>query len=206
MASILSKIKTLKSSLKIKCMSLPGLLTPCPLWAPPAHLATPWRWRSRRASEGMTCDDGGVCSMAQPMTPADLKHLLDTQATCACIDVREPGEYNSTHIPGTSLVPRRELEFRMWRLVPYQGTLVVVCDDDGQRATLAAATLERMGYSHVQVLDGGINRWTTVGYDTEWGVNVPSKDFGEKMEVVHHVPSMGPEELYARQQRGDNII
>jgi rhodanese-related sulfurtransferase len=144
--------------------------------------------------------------MAQPMSPADFKHLLDTQATCACIDVREPGEYNSTHIPGTSLVPRRELEFRMRRLVPYQGTPVVVCDDDGQRATLAAATLERMGYSHVRVLDGGINRWTTMGYATEWGVNVPSKDFGEKMEVVHHVPTMHPEELHARQQRGENIL
>ncbi len=144
--------------------------------------------------------------MAQPIIPADFKHRLDTQATCAGIDVREPGEYNSTHIPGTSLVPRRELEFRMRRLVPYQGTLVVVCDDDGRRATLAAATLERMGYSHVQVLDGGLNRWTTLGYATEWGVNVPSKDFGEKMEVVHHVPPMRPEELYARQQRGENII
>jgi rhodanese-related sulfurtransferase len=144
--------------------------------------------------------------MAQLIIPADLKHMLDTQTTCVCIDVREPGEYNSTHIPGTSLVPRRELEFRMRRLVPYQGTLVIVCDDDGSRATLAAATLERMGYSHVHVLDGGINRWTTVGYATEWGVNVPSKDFGEKMEVVHHVPTMRPEELYARQQRGEHII
>src|SRR5262245_34840808 len=144
--------------------------------------------------------------MAQSITPSDLKHWLDTQATCAYVDVREPGEYNSTHIPGTSLVPRRELEFRMRRLVPYQGTLVVVCDDDGQRATLAAATLERMGYSRVHVLDGGINRWTTVGHATEWGVNVPSKDFGEKMEVVHHVPTMRPEELHARQQRGENII
>jgi rhodanese-related sulfurtransferase len=144
--------------------------------------------------------------MAQPITPADLKHLLDTQATCACIDVREPGEYNSTHIPGTSLVPRRELEFRIRRLVPYQGTLIVVCDDDGRRATLAAATLERMGYSHVHVLDGGINRWTTMGYSTEWGVNVPSKDFGEKMEVVHHVPTIYPEELHSRQQRGEKII
>ena len=63
-----------------------------------------------------------------------------------------------------------------------------------------------MGYSHVQVLDGGINRWTTVGYSTEWGVNVPSKDFGEKMEVVHHVPTIYPEELYARQQRGEKMI
>src|SRR4030095_8805411 len=127
-------------------------------------------------------------------------------APCACSEVGEAGEYNSTHIPGTSLVPRRELEFRMRRLVPYQGTVVVVCDDDGRRATLAAATLEHMGYSQVKVLDGGINRWTTVGYSTEWGVNVPSKDFGEKMEVVHHVLTLRPEELYDRQQRGANII
>jgi rhodanese-related sulfurtransferase len=144
--------------------------------------------------------------MVQSIIAADLKHLFDTQATCAYIDVREPGEFNSAHISGTSLVPRRELEFRMRRLVPYRATLVVVCDDDGRRAKLAAATLEHMGYSQVKILDGGINRWTTVGYSTEWGVNVPSKDFGEKMEVVHHVPTMTPEELYARQQRGEKII
>ena len=40
---------------------------PCPLWVPPAHLATLWRWRSGRASEGMTRDNGGAC-MAQPIT------------------------------------------------------------------------------------------------------------------------------------------
>ncbi len=144
--------------------------------------------------------------MVQAITPADLKHMLDTQATCAFIDVREAGEYNSAHIPGASLVPRRELEFRMQRLVPYTGTTVVVCDDDGRRAPLAAATLERMGYHDVRVLTGGANRWTSDGYRTEWGVNVPSKDFGEKMEVLHHVPTIHPEELHARQQRGENII
>ena len=29
------------------------------------------------------------------------------------------------------LVPRRQLEFRMARLVPFNGTQVIVCDDDG---------------------------------------------------------------------------
>lgn len=144
--------------------------------------------------------------MAQSITPAELKQMLDTQATCAFIDVREAGEYNSAHIPGASLVPRRELEFRMQRLVPYTGTTVIVCDDDGRRAPLAAATLERMGYGDVRLLTGGANRWTSEGYRTEWGVNVPSKDFGEKMEVVHHVPTMHPEELHARQQRGEHMI
>jgi len=144
--------------------------------------------------------------MAQTITAAALKSLLDTQATCALIDVREPGEYNDSHIPGASLVPRRQLEFRMGRLVPDRGTHLIVCDDDGRRAPLAAATLEAMGFRQVAVLDGGINRWTTVGYPTEWGVNVPSKDFGEKMQVVHKIAEMHPEELHDRQRRGEKIV
>ncbi|HUO62265.1 MAG TPA: rhodanese-like domain-containing protein, partial [Terriglobales bacterium] len=144
--------------------------------------------------------------MAEKMTAAALKSLLDTQATCALIDVREAGEYNDSHIPGASLVPRRQLEFRMPRLVPFTGTRVIVCDDDGRRAPLAAATLEGMGFRQVAVLDGGINRWATDGYPTEWGVNVPSKDFGEKIQVLHHVPEMHPEELHALQQKGEKIV
>src|SRR5712692_11031595 len=138
--------------------------------------------------------------MSQTISAAALKSLLDAQATCALIDVREPGEYNDSHIPGSSLVPRRQLEFRMGRLVPYPGTHVIVCDDDGRRAPLAAATLERMGFRHVAVLDGGINRWTTDGHPTEWGVNVPSKDSGEQIQDVHHIAEMHPEELHDRQQ------
>lgn len=144
--------------------------------------------------------------MVQTIAVRDVKTLLDTQETFALIDVREPGEYNASHIPGSSLVPRRQLEFRMLRLVPYRGTLVIVTDDDGRRATLAAATLETMGYTHVKILDGGIARWTTADYPTEWGVNVPSKDFGERMSVEYQIPELHPEEVHARQQRGENLI
>ncbi|WP_143309604.1 rhodanese-like domain-containing protein, partial [Candidatus Entotheonella palauensis] len=63
--------------------------------------------------------------MVQQIRTADLKAMLDNQATCALIDVREPGEYNAAHIPGSSLVPRRQLEFRMHRLVPFTGTPVI---------------------------------------------------------------------------------
>jgi rhodanese-related sulfurtransferase len=144
--------------------------------------------------------------MVQTISVSDVKSLLDTQATFALIDVREPGEYNASHIPGSSLVPRRQLEFRMLRLVPYLGTLIVVTDDDGRRSALAADTLAAMGYTQVKVLDGGIARWTTADYPTEWGVNVPSKDFGERMSVEYQVPELHPEEVYARQQRGEKLI
>src|SRR4030095_7291210 len=128
--------------------------------------------------------------MATTIAPASLKSLLEGKTPFALIDVREAGEYNSSHIPGSSLIARPHLEFQLPQSVPCRGTHVVVCDDDGRRAGLAAATVERMGYRQVSVLDGGINRWVTRDYLTEWGSNVPSKDFGEKVEVVHHVPEL----------------
>ena len=144
--------------------------------------------------------------MASTITPASLKSLLEGKEPFALIDVREAGEYNSSHIPGASLIARRQLEFLVPPAVPFRGTPIVVCDDDGRRARLAASTLERMGYRQVSVLDGGINRWVTDGLSTEWGMNVPSKDFGEKVEVVHHVPEVEAKDLAARIQQGEKLV
>ena len=143
--------------------------------------------------------------MADLISPATLLDLLEGDTPCACIDVREPGEYNSSHIPGVSLLPRRHIEFQLPRAVPFVGTQVVICDDDGRRAALAATTVEGLGYHRVAVLDGGINRWVSENHPTEWGTNVPSKDFGEKVEVVHHVPEIEATDLQARMARGDKL-
>ena len=144
--------------------------------------------------------------MAELISDAALSGLLAGDAPFALIDVRESGEYNSSHIPGAALIPRRRLEHIIEAAVPYKGARVVLCDDDGRRAPLAAATLERLGYSNVAVLDGGVNRWSARDYPTEWGVNVPSKDFGEKLEVVHQVPEISAEELHQRIERGDKLV
>ena len=144
--------------------------------------------------------------MAQQVTAEALAVLLEGDESFALIDVREAGEYNSTHIPGSSLMPRRELEFRIAASAPHRDAHVILCDDDGRRATLAAGTLESLGYTNVSVLDRGVNRWASLDLPTEWGVNVPSKDFGEKVEVVHHVPEIDAAELHNRIERGDKLV
>ena len=144
--------------------------------------------------------------MSTTISPQSLAALLKGSTPFALIDVRETGEYNNAHIPGASLIPRRDLEAQMADAVPHPATLVVLCDDDARRATLAAGTLKQLGYSDVSVLDGGINRWVTQEYPTEWGVNVPSKDFGEKVEVVHHVPEIDAVELSERIESGEEIV
>ena len=59
--------------------------------------------------------------MSQQISAEALSALLESKESFALIDVREAGEYNSTHIPGASLIPRRKLEFRIAASVPHPG-------------------------------------------------------------------------------------
>jgi rhodanese-related sulfurtransferase len=144
--------------------------------------------------------------MPTPITPHDLQRRLGEEAPIALIDVRDPPEYNASHIVGASLIPRRVLEFELLDGVPHFDTPIVFCDEDEGRVHFAAATAERMGYRDVWTLSGGTNRWAFLDLPTEWGVNVPSKDFGERVEVVHHVPEIDADDLHARIERGDSLV
>ena len=144
--------------------------------------------------------------MASSVDPKTLEELLASDRPHALLDVREQGEFNAAHIAGASWLPRRRIEFDARSLVPFAGTLVVVCDDDGRRAELAAATLERMDYRDVAVLRGGMNRWVTDGMPTEWGVNVVSKDFGERVFETADLPEIGPDELHEWLAEGRQVL
>ena len=77
------------------------------------------------------------------------------------LDVREPPEYSGElgHIPGSRLVPLRELADRVPELQPHkQGPTIVVCRS-GVRSTTAAAILEGMGFEEVYNLQGGMVDW-----------------------------------------------
>ena len=132
--------------------------------------------------------------------------MLEAGTPLAVLDVREHGEYNAAHIPGSSSLPRRLLEFRLQRLVPCMSVQVVVVDDDGLRAGLAAQTLERMGYTNICTLEGGLKRWASEGLPTEWGMNVPSKAFGERIEVEHEVHTIHALELEERIRGGESVL
>ena len=144
--------------------------------------------------------------MPTTIAPHDLHALLQGHTPFALLDVREAGEYNSTHIPGACWLPRRRLEFQVRDAVPFPGVPVVLCDDDGRRATLAAATVEAMGYGNTAILAGGINAWVNAGLPTEWGMNVPSKDFGERVEIERDVAEISADDLYARLDAGEPTV
>ena len=144
--------------------------------------------------------------MPSPIDPDQLRERMSGDAPWALVDVRDIGEYNASHIPGASVIPRGRLEFELPAAVPHSDTPLILCDDDCRRVARAAATVEAMGYRDVAWLEGGVNRWASLDLPTEWGVNVPSKDFGERVEVVHQVPEITADDLRARMERGDELV
>jgi len=108
--------------------------------------------------------------MVETTSAEALDRLLKGTSQFALVDVREAGEYNSSHIPGSSLIPRRQLEFQMAVAVPVKNTPLVLCVDDGRRVIAAAVTLKELGYRDVSVLDGGMIAWLAAGLPVETGL------------------------------------
>jgi len=136
----------------------------------------------------------------------EVAELMTSDRSFAVFDVRERGEYNECQIPGTTSLPRSQIEFRISQLVPNLNVPSVVYDDADGRAPLAAKTLNRLGYTRVLILNGGLTAWRNDGRSTVSGVNVPSKAFGEKVHHEHNIPDVTPEELKALQQSGADLV
>lgn len=94
----------------------------------------------------------------QQLSPTELSKRLanDTEAPLL-IDVREPWEFDICKIPGSQLIPMREIPQARPRLDPARET-VVICHH-GVRSLQVALYLERMGYSRILNLQGGIAAW-----------------------------------------------
>ena len=140
------------------------------------------------------------------MKPSDLATLLKTSTGHALLDVRERATYERGHIYRATSVPRRLLEARLPRLVTALATPIVLYDDDGAIAPLAAKTITAMGYTAVHVLDGGLAAWRAGGGRVVQGLNVPSKVFGEQALHRYRTPEVTCPELKARIDRGERMV
>lgn len=73
------------------------------------------------------------------------------------IDVREPEEWLSGHIPGAKLIPLRLLPFKIMEL-DRNTEYLIVCHS-GSRSTRACEYLTDEGFKVVNLL-GGMSHWT----------------------------------------------
>lgn len=83
------------------------------------------------------------------------------------LDVREPDEWNESHIPGATLIPLGELASRVDE-VPQDQEVVVVCRS-GNRSQQGRDILLSAGFENVTSMAGGINQWKAAGFETVSG-------------------------------------
>jgi rhodanese-related sulfurtransferase len=76
--------------------------------------------------------------------------------TLFLLDVRNPEEFEAGHLPGFRSAPGGQLVQATDEWVGVRHAHLVLADDDGVRATLAASWLIQMGWRNVYVLEGGI--------------------------------------------------
>jgi len=83
------------------------------------------------------------------------------------LDVREPDEWNESHIPGATLIPLGQLASRVDEL-PKDQEIVVVCRS-GNRSAQGRDILLSAGFPQVTSMAGGINQWKSLGLETVSG-------------------------------------
>lgn len=104
------------------------------------------------------------------VAPSD---LAANRGSAVLIDVREPAEYQTGHIEDAINIPRGVLEFQVDAhpavanvsdpaLSSKSCPIVVYCRTGG-RAALSAVSLQRMGFTDVRSISGGITGWTDAG-------------------------------------------
>lgn len=95
------------------------------------------------------------------MSPAQAKKRLDTAVV---LDVREPNEYATGHLPGAVLLPLGTIDAdSATRVIPTKDSEVLVYCRSGARSRRAVRRLLELGYTQA-VNIGGITSWP---YETE---------------------------------------
>jgi rhodanese-related sulfurtransferase len=97
-------------------------------------------------------------------TVDEIKARLDRGEKFSLVDVREESEYAKDHLPGAIHLGKGVIERDIEQRIPDTGAEIVLYCGGGFRSALAAENLQRMGYTNVLSMDGGIRDWRQKGY------------------------------------------
>jgi rhodanese-related sulfurtransferase len=105
----------------------------------------------------------------QETTVDDVKAKLDRGEKFLLIDVREESEYAKDHLPGAIHLGKGIIERDIEARAPDLGTPMTLYCGGGFRSALAADNLQKMGYTQVISMDGGIREWREKGFPLTQG-------------------------------------
>jgi len=97
-------------------------------------------------------------------TTDEVKARLDRGEQLCLVDVREESEWAQDHLPGAIHLSKGVLERDIETRLPDTTTEIILYCGGGSRSALAAENLQRMGYTNVFSMAGGIRDWRNKGY------------------------------------------
>ena len=98
-----------------------------------------------------------------------MKTRMDRGEKFVLVDVREESEYAKDHLPGAIHLGKGIIERDIEARVPELNTEMILYCGGGFRSALAADNLQKMGYTNVISMDGGIRDWREKDYPLEAG-------------------------------------
>jgi rhodanese-related sulfurtransferase len=96
-------------------------------------------------------------------TVADVTARLNRGEKLNMIDVREDSEYAAGHVPSAVHLGKGVIERDVEAKFPDKATELVLYCGGGFRSALAADNLQKMGYTNVISMDGGMRGWRQAG-------------------------------------------
>ena len=88
-----------------------------------------------------------------------VKSRLDRGDKFLLVDVREESEFAKDHLPGAIHLGKGVIERDIEARVPDLNAEMILYCGGGFRSALAADNLQKMGYTNVISMDGGIRGW-----------------------------------------------
>jgi rhodanese-related sulfurtransferase len=108
-------------------------------------------------------------SRIRELTIDQVKAKLDRGEKFCLVDVREENEWAKDHLPKAMFLGKGIIERDIEQRVPDTNAEIILYCGGGFRSALAADNLQKMGYTSVYSMDGGIRGWREKQYALEKG-------------------------------------
>ena len=104
-------------------------------------------------------------------TVDQVKARLDRGETLQLVDVREESEYAKDHLPGAIHLGKGVIERDVEQSLPDAAAEIILYCGGGFRSALAADNLQKMGYTNVISMDGGVRELARQGLSDDDGLS-----------------------------------
>src|SRR5437899_1896974 len=108
-------------------------------------------------------------SRVKELSVDQVKAKLDRDEKLHLVDVREDSEWAIDHVTGAIHLGKGVIERDAEQRLPDKAAEIILYCGGGFRSALAADNLQKMGYTNVYSMDGGIRGWREKKYPLSKG-------------------------------------